>query len=220
MQQLVVAVQKGNHSAENGEEVSLLLSRLVKSSNNESIKKIFDALDLNGDGQISWWEWKNVLSSAIASDSSFIDTMDPLLLQIKAAADALLYFKKHDNADDERLQLLQATQTINDSGSNSKLLSNLQSTVRSLRETNNILSLRYENALLDTTQVEIRPDVPSDETAVLESRLRDAESQSAAHYDAFLKTKKKLDEISTFGAEPSFFKKSSDRLFTSVAYLR
>ena len=217
-----MAVQNGKHSPEKSENISALLLRLVKSSAHDesisagSMKQIFEALDINGDGQISWWEWKNVLSSAIVSSAPFIDTMDPLLLQMKAAVDSLLYFKKHNNAEDDLFQYLQASQPLTESGQNSKLLHNLQSTVRILRETNNILSLRCENALLDTTPpVEVlKQDTQtlkySEETALLESRLKDAELQSASYYDAFLKTKKKLDEISTFRPEPTLLKKSSD----------
>lgn len=57
-----------------------------------AVDKVFKRLDVDGDGSISWWEWKNVLASNLSCrhpDSRFVDPMDVLSIGIAAAHDAL-----------------------------------------------------------------------------------------------------------------------------------
>ena len=198
-----------------------LLFRLEKIPSDSSnianaAKKIFADLDIDGDGQISWWEWKNVLTALISGrneSSKFIDPMDPLVLQTKSASDAMLFVKKPDVLEHSNgfvpLEQNSAVRANSEKESTSKSLMKLQSTVRALRETNNILALRYENALLDgknnnntagADATNNNNENNRDQEVLWADKVRSAESQSAANFDAFLKAKQKLDELALAGS--------------------
>jgi len=73
--------------------------------------------------------------------------------------------------------------------------------VKSLRQSNNILTQRYENALLaaqgDDRLISPTKSQPSHiDTKYWEERIRDADKQAAANYEAFVNTKQRLDELS------------------------
>ncbi len=58
------------------------------------VKDLFNRLDVDGDGAISWWEWKSVLTASLSNregnnPSKFIDPIDPLLISAFAASEAL-----------------------------------------------------------------------------------------------------------------------------------
>ena len=56
------------------------------------VRQIFDQLDVDGDGQVSWWEWKSVLLASIYGrhpDYRFVDPMDALVVGMNAAGGAL-----------------------------------------------------------------------------------------------------------------------------------
>jgi Ca2+-binding EF-hand superfamily protein len=57
------------------------------------VHDIFNRLDVDGDGNISWWEWKAVLSSSLRGrnpNSKYINPMDPFVLGLEAAYEAML----------------------------------------------------------------------------------------------------------------------------------
>ena len=66
----------------------------------ERIRQLFKAMDLDGDGQVSWWEWRQVLDGTAtmmtsrkleaADPSRFIDALDPLVVTLEAAHAALM----------------------------------------------------------------------------------------------------------------------------------
>jgi murein DD-endopeptidase MepM/ murein hydrolase activator NlpD len=62
----------------------------------EIVGEIFRRLDVDGDGSISWWEWKSVLTASICNGGKVpnqspksIDPVDPLLITVFAAASAI-----------------------------------------------------------------------------------------------------------------------------------
>lgn len=58
----------------------------------ELVRKMFKQLDVDGDGLISWWEWKAVLSGRMLGrnpESRYIDPMDTLIIAIQAAHAAI-----------------------------------------------------------------------------------------------------------------------------------
>jgi Ca2+-binding EF-hand superfamily protein len=85
------------------EDCLSLLMKLANIDSNEKdvedlsmiVSDIFRRLDVDGDGMISWWEWKNVLTSSLIENpaekqsSSTLNPMDPLVLTLFAAIDAL-----------------------------------------------------------------------------------------------------------------------------------
>jgi hypothetical protein len=169
---------------------------------------LFKRLDVDGDGQISWWEWKNVLTASIkgvSEDADMIDPMDPLSIILKAANDAVQCAKPLDSSD----ELLVARESSSEGEAVSKTVSKLQSMVKALRESNNVLAQRYENAVLDAQQLqqskgegEGDPQSPAATSRPVSSpdeqwqqRIREAESKAAANFDAFMNTKHKLDDL-------------------------
>jgi hypothetical protein len=56
------------------------------------VKKLFRRLDVDGDGLITWWEWKCVLTSVLLGrhpNSIFIDPLDPLCIGLLATDAAM-----------------------------------------------------------------------------------------------------------------------------------
>ena len=56
------------------------------------IGKVFDRLDVDGSGGVSWWEWKHILSASLQGRnplSKYIDPRDPLSVLMAAGQDAL-----------------------------------------------------------------------------------------------------------------------------------
>ena len=56
------------------------------------MRQVFTRLDVDGDGQISWWEWQASMSGALLGrqpDEKFIDPMDGLAVITHAAELAL-----------------------------------------------------------------------------------------------------------------------------------
>ena len=66
----------------------------------ERIRQLFRAMDLDGDGQVSWWEWRQVLDGTAtvlavgepeADDPPrYMDSLDPLVVSLAAAHAALM----------------------------------------------------------------------------------------------------------------------------------
>lgn len=134
-------------------------------------------------------------------ESSAVNPTDSIAVQMKAASESLRYFKK-ETTDDFPVPQLLSRNTYSES--NTTLFSELQSTVQTLQETNNILLRRYENALLNSQSTILTSDLINNKSSegleFWERMLRDAESQSVANFDAFLIAKKKLDEMSMQGS--------------------
>ena len=65
-----------------------------------AVAKLFSRLDLDGDGELSWWEWKQLLGISLRGrnvDSNlFIDPLDPLVMALEAANAALASLKPID----------------------------------------------------------------------------------------------------------------------------
>lgn len=172
----------------------------------DSIGELVKNLSLQDNDRISWWEWNSLLVRLISGrrgeSAAIVDPTDSIIVQMKAASESMLYFKK-ETADDLSAPNFMSRKIV-ESDSNTTLLSDLQSTVQTLQDSNNILVRRYENALLNSQSTLLTPDLtynkPSEELEFWERMLRDAESQSVANFDAFLMAKKKLDEISVQGS--------------------
>jgi Ca2+-binding EF-hand superfamily protein len=47
-----------------------------------AVRKIFHRLDVDGDGSISWWEWRAVISNSLLDKNQelLIDPMDSLVI--------------------------------------------------------------------------------------------------------------------------------------------
>lgn len=68
------------------------MNAVDEQSLNDLVRKIFTQLDVDGDGLVSWWEWKCVLCASILghnSASKFMYHMDALVIGAQAANDAL-----------------------------------------------------------------------------------------------------------------------------------
>jgi hypothetical protein len=48
----------------------------------DAVRKIFNRLDVDGDGNISWWEWRAVISNSLLNKNQelLIDWMDSLVI--------------------------------------------------------------------------------------------------------------------------------------------
>ena len=60
----------------------------------QTVRRIFSRLDVDGDGMISWWEWQASLSGALLGrhpNEKFIDPLDGLAVIAQAADDALSF---------------------------------------------------------------------------------------------------------------------------------
>lgn len=143
------------------------------------VQDIFEKTDIDGNGTISWWEWKTVLVASIKGKditSKFINPLDILCVGIQAASNALLTLVPNINENHiiSTLPYLPDTQMrvpfildaldnasyISGQQSQSKSVSKLHSLVKSLRLTNNILSKRLESAL-STAQI-LNIDIDND----------------------------------------------------------
>ena len=190
MKQLLLAVLKRNG--------------IIFENDNELVhymKEIFKYIRcLQVGDRISWWEWNSLLVRLIAVRRKGVVVSNPsdsILVQMCAAADSMRYFKNETMVD---LPLPHSTsRNMVESESNTTLLSDLQLTVQALQESNNILSRRYANALLNSQNTPTKPDLisdkPSEELDYWKRKLHDAESQAMANCNALLKAKKKLDEV-------------------------
>jgi hypothetical protein len=144
------------------------------------VQDIFEQTDVDGNGTISWWEWKTVLVASIKGkdvNSKFINPLDILCVGIQAASNALLTLNPiiNENHIISTLPYLSDTQLrvpyildaldnasyISGQQSQSKSVSKLHSLVKSLRLTNNILSKRLESAL-STAQI-LNIDIGNDD---------------------------------------------------------
>ena len=68
------------------------LSAISEEEVTNVVRAIFQQLDVDGDGLVSWWEWKTVLTAALSGrnpESRFIDPQDTLVIGLQAAHDAL-----------------------------------------------------------------------------------------------------------------------------------
>ena len=144
------------------------------------VQDIFEQTDVDGNGTISWWEWKTVLVASIKGkdiNSKFINPLDILCVGIQAASNALLTLNPNINENhiistlpylsDTQLRVpyildaLDNASYISGQQSQSKSVSKLHSLVKSLRLTNNILSKRLESAL-STAQI-LNIDIDNDD---------------------------------------------------------
>lgn len=138
-----------------------------------AVREVFNRLDVDGDGSVSWWEWKVILTSSTLpsgrnnSLTKFIDPMDPLVIGIQAAHEALkvhvpsrgdnamgktvipyVRLNKSSLADLSSELLEEATDLTNlDTLPPAKAVPRLQNMVKSLRTNNNVLMQRLEKAL-------------------------------------------------------------------------
>lgn len=75
--------------------LSKSIARKGKSSS-DAIEDLFKQLDADGNGTISWWEWKNFLQIYLFAEeinNSTLNLWDPLVLQLIAVEDALDHFR-------------------------------------------------------------------------------------------------------------------------------
>jgi hypothetical protein len=144
----------------------------------KTVMQIFSRLDVDGDGSVSWWEWKAVLSAALCGRNQaekYLNPMDAVVLGLQAAADALHMRRKMvewqgiDSGsaanDANRMVFVDPNKAVagntngngieayEPSGVPSKSSSRLQYEVQSLRQTNSLLSQRLEKALTDSQNV-------------------------------------------------------------------
>lgn len=73
--------------------MNLLASLSNGPAKTDMIKDIFHKLDLDGDGTISWWEWKNILRGFVLKEGATslppFDRSDSLVVKLLSAHDAL-----------------------------------------------------------------------------------------------------------------------------------
>lgn len=164
------------------------MNAVDEQSLNDLVRKIFAQLDVDGDGLVSWWEWKCVLCASILghnSASKFMYHLDALVIGAQAANDALktlfLTLPAEDNYDSKAgaqhsmLPYIKLKMKHSDNLSEpvifeeddglltpelqpSKTVSRLHSMVKSLRLTNSILAKRFERALSTAQNLSIDLD--------------------------------------------------------------
>ena len=126
--------------------------------------KLFQRLDRDGDGTISWWEWVTVIEAKLMSRAgdALINPTDGLILQIETAKNALSAHQSLRTLDPiDEVPFITVTANSNSSIATedadlaalenippAKAVPRLQNMVKSLRNNNNLLSQRLEKALL------------------------------------------------------------------------
>ena len=139
----------------------------------DAVMSVFTKLDVDGDGTISWWEWKAVLAGTLNGrhpESQFVDPLDPLSIGILAAYDAMnarppgitdtiaisevsfLPLSGKGNAPPEGPTGFGYDPLI-ETLPPAKAVPLLQTVVKSLKGTNNTLTQRLEKALFISQQV-------------------------------------------------------------------
>ena len=93
---------------------------------NNAIKMVFQRLDLDGDGSLSWWEWKELLNSSLNTNkqlkctgdentmSSLILPSDPLVMGLEAAHQALASLKSSERESRKQYAIKDAKITESD----------------------------------------------------------------------------------------------------------
>jgi hypothetical protein len=237
------------------------------------VKQLFKRLDVDGDGLISWWEWKSVLtailcqssgasttapvdyaSSALlnktnrhqksafelsrpgtasgsSSSSSFvIDPIDPLLICLFAVSDILSckddyhhfseeinLFQQKNRSEEYRHQqqqplikqnnYIESSSVISDTsfafstnGMNSKYSKKLHSMIKTLKQSNNILSKRLEDAIIASEQFPSSSSptttIPLSDRLHLEQQLDSLNQQSLSYYNQLSNEKQRNSDLS------------------------
>lgn len=135
------------------------------SGTSDDILQLFQAMDVDGDGNISWWEWKQILEAAVImiglikarnhgyTFNSAIDLLDPLVITAESAC-AILKFQKgsiiRPTEDRNETHVLGEKSSSDDfllSSTPSKTSFRLQEKINSLRVKNNKLQQKLDEAL-------------------------------------------------------------------------
>ena len=145
----------------------------------DAVRHIFGRLDVDGDGSISWWEWRRVLMTSLRGRSVasvYCNPKDALCIGLSAAADAVriasaptaaisLPFVRV-NIKQDAAQSEAEAQALDDLPPDlplAKAVPRLQNMVRSLRLSNNTLQKRLERAIIESQALGI--PAPSSEAA-------------------------------------------------------
>jgi hypothetical protein len=179
-----------------GDDARSLLEGLLRGAddgevnNYEAIKQrvseLFSRVDLSGQGSLSWWLWQHLLLAELSTDvaaaaastgtspTPVVDTRDPLLLFVKAAASAVAGISTEDqmgpgeaiqgagghDPDPEATRLLQSDSSILSLGSltdgvapPAKVVRRLKRMIKSLRATNSGLMQKLETAIIQSQTV-------------------------------------------------------------------
>lgn len=127
----------------------------------DMVSAIFHVLDVDGDGIVTWWEWKKVLELTILQHTankspSMLDLIDPLIISIDTAQDLLALHQQYTTVKSASIAILPH--------SDSSLKTLFQEKVTSLRTVNSKLQRKLEEAFL-TSQIvtEIAKSVVSPE---------------------------------------------------------
>lgn len=127
----------------------------------ERIAQLFRTMDLDGDGSVSWWEWRQVLdgtSTVMAQGEPheddpprYVDSLDPLVVSLEAAHAALM--AEHGGIVKPKLPRALEDDDLNAlDGSPSKRNKRYQDKLARLKSKNSRLQQRLEEAL-STSQV-------------------------------------------------------------------
>jgi Ca2+-binding EF-hand superfamily protein len=71
--------------------MTLVLGHDSNEFSEDNIMQLFRTMDLDGDGNVSWWEWKQILEAAVVmvqlpnASSARFNLLDPLIISIEAA---------------------------------------------------------------------------------------------------------------------------------------
>ena len=135
---------------------------------NEVVAVVFGRLDVGGEGDISWWEWKRVLSASLLGwnkQFQYCNPTDVLCVGVLAAYDAmrcsgaptavlsLPFVRVSIKQDGDSEAMDAAAQALDDLPSDlplAKAVPRLQNMVKSLRVSNNTLQKRLEKAILES----------------------------------------------------------------------
>ena len=135
---------------------------------NEVVAVVFGRLDVGGEGDISWWEWKRVLSASLLGWNKqfhYCNPTDVLCVGVLAAYDAmrcsgaptavlsLPFVRVSIKQDGDSEAMDAAAQAFDDLPSDlplAKAVPRLQNMVKSLRVSNNTLQKRLEKAILES----------------------------------------------------------------------
>jgi Ca2+-binding EF-hand superfamily protein len=183
------------------------------SDNDELLaKSIFDVLDTDSDGSVSWWEWKNVLSAFMLTNNvvnKYVNLRDSLLITSCAAHDAVISHNtskvdiKNDQPVVSIVPVKDSTEVVESKDKEpavapvdiddddafieklppSKAVPRLQMMVQSLRSANNTLMERLEKALL-ASQVLLDKGGSGTKIVDSEARLLDVEIALRKQRDA------------------------------------
>jgi hypothetical protein len=214
------------------------------------VQQLFRRLDVDGDGLISWWEWKSVLTALLCqpdpqystssttalttpnknsnSIAHLIDPIDPLFISFFAVSDLikcanefhtfseeinLISENRDKRAMSNNMPALMKQNNYTESASivsdnnfsftssmmnNGKFSKKLTGMIKNLRQSNNILTKRLEDALIASSNFQSPPISPERENPnnqFLQDQIQQLNEQSLKYHEQLSSEKTKNSEL-------------------------